>query len=84
MVFTPVTLSFLSTLEDLLADIFNKILMPILMTAFDFLWDLLYGMFIKWISIVFFKLFTMLLKVLYIIEKIFDVHGRRLCTGRQR
>ena len=77
MVFTPVTLSFLSTLEDLLADIFNKILMPILMAAFDFLWDLLYGMFIKWICIVFFKLFTMLLKVLYIIEKIFDVFS---CT----
>lgn len=74
---TPVTLSFLSVLEDLLATIFNEILMPVLMIAFDFLWDILYGMFIKWISIVLFMLYTTLLKVLYILEKIFDVFS---CT----
>ena len=49
----PVSLSFLSVVEDLLADIFNDYLIPVIMIAFDFLWDLVAGM----LSVVFQHLF---------------------------
>ena len=74
---TPVTLSFLSILEDILKTIFNEVLVPVLMIAFDFLWDLVLGMVTRFLSELFFMLFVTLLKVLYIIEKIFDVFS---CT----
>ncbi|MCR5177852.1 MAG: hypothetical protein K6C95_02580 [Lachnospiraceae bacterium] len=74
---TPVTLSFISVLEDLLADIFNKYLLPVLMTAFEFLWDLVAGLLMAILNHTFFNLFTTLLKVLLIIEKVFDVFS---CT----
>ncbi len=74
---TPVTLSFISVLEDLLADIFNKWLLPVIMTAFEFLWDLVAGLLMAMLNHVFFNLFTILLKVLLIIEKVFDVFS---CT----
>ncbi len=70
---TPVTLSFLSVLEDLFVDIFNEILMPVLMIAFDFLWDLVAGMVMNFLSHLFFKIFVLLLKVLLILERVFDV-----------
>ena len=73
----PVCLSFLSVLEDLLADIFNEFLIPVLMMAFDFVWDLVYGMIIAFLGDLFFSLWTTLLKVLLILEKIFDVFS---CT----
>ena len=73
----PVCLSFLSVLEDLLADIFNEFLIPVLMMAFDFVWDLVAGMIIAFLSDLFFSLWTTLLKVLLILEKIFDVFS---CT----
>ncbi|MBO5504235.1 MAG: hypothetical protein J5969_07120 [Lachnospiraceae bacterium] len=64
-------------LEDLLADIFNEFLIPVLMMAFDFVWDLVYGMIIAFLGDLFFSLWTTLLKVLLILEKIFDVFS---CT----
>lgn len=73
----PVCLSFLSILEDLLADIFNKFLIPVLMMAFDFVWELTAGMILAFLSDLFFSLWTTLLKVLLILEKIFDVFS---CT----
>ncbi|MCR5674362.1 MAG: hypothetical protein K6G16_01505 [Lachnospiraceae bacterium] len=75
--YTQVSLSFISVLEDLLADIFNQWLLPALMLAFEFLWDLAVGMIVAFLNDLFFRLFTMLLKVLLILEKIFDVFS---CT----
>ncbi len=70
---TPVTLSFLSVLEDLFVDILNNILLPVLMIAFDFLWDLVGGMLMSFLSHLFFKIFVLLLKILLILERVFDV-----------
>lgn len=73
----PVSLSFLSAIEDLLADIFNKFLVPVIMIAFDFLWDLVAGMVMVLLQHLFFSIFTFLLKILLILEKVFDVFS---CT----
>ncbi len=74
---TTVSLSFLSELEDLLKEIFNEYLMPALMSVFDYLWNLVYGMFFRWFSHLLFSVFTTFLKVIYILERIFDVFS---CT----
>ena len=74
---TPVSLSFISIMEDLLADIFNEWVIPILMLVFEYVWDLTVGMISAFLSDLFFRLFTTLLKILLILEKIFDVFS---CT----
>ena len=74
---TPVTLSFLSVLEDLLADILNDYLLPVLIIAFDFFWDLITGLIRAALSHLLFRIFVLVLKVLLIIERIFDIFS---CT----
>ncbi|MBQ3790749.1 MAG: hypothetical protein II800_07435 [Lachnospiraceae bacterium] len=74
---TPVSLSFISILEDLMADIFNEWVIPVIMLAFEYAWDLTVGLLTAFFSDLFFRLFTMLLKILLILEKIFDVFS---CT----
>ncbi len=69
----PVSLSFLSVMEDLLADIFNEYLLPVLMIAFDFCWDLVAGLLMAFVYHIFFDLYVILLKILLILERIFDV-----------
>ncbi|MBR5360627.1 MAG: hypothetical protein IK123_07035, partial [Lachnospiraceae bacterium] len=74
---TPVCLSFVDKLEDLLEDIFNEILVPILIKAFYFLWDLVAGMIMSALNHLLFKGFMMLCKLMLIVEQIFDVFS---CT----
>ncbi len=74
---SPVTLSFLSVIEDFLVDVFNQYLVPVLMIAFDTVWDLMMGLFLAWLYHIFFVMFTFLLKIVFILEKIFDVFS---CT----
>ena len=74
---TPVTLSFLSSIEDLLSDVFNEFFLPLLVGALDFLWDLIAGIVRAALYDLMFKLFVSLLKLVLILEKIFDVFS---CT----
>ena len=57
---TPVSLSFLSEMEDLLADIFNEILLPVLMIAFDYFWDLTAGIMMAFVYHILFDLYVLL------------------------
>ncbi|MCR4902420.1 MAG: hypothetical protein K6A23_06150 [Butyrivibrio sp.] len=69
----PVSLSFLSVLEDLLSDLINEILLPVLLIAFDYLWEVVTGMINAYLCHLLFDLYVLLLKILLILERIFDV-----------
>ena len=73
----PVCLSFVDVLADILETIFNDVLVPILIKIFYFLWDLVAGQIMSALNHILFKGFTMLCKLLLIVEQIFDVFS---CT----
>lgn len=74
---TPVCLSFVDVLSDILEGIFNKILVPILLKIFYFMWDLVGGMIMSALNHALFMGFAMLCKIILIVEQIFDVFS---CT----
>ncbi len=74
---SPVCLSFVDVLADILETIFNDVLVPILLKIFYFLWDLVAGQIMSALNHILFKGFTMLCKLLLIVEQIFDVFS---CT----
>lgn len=73
MQMSPVSMSFLSILEDIFQTILDSILVPVLEKVFYFVWDLVGGIIMAFLSGLFYSLFVILLKILLILEKIFDV-----------